>query len=654
MSRSAHDDDDEFDSMSSVSSSSSSSTSSSSSDDESTSESRRAASVAPSLALTKQQMLAEQAILARLLAANEDLASAMDLRAPIDVKNPDKAGDARSAAAPVVMETKDRPIKLPPDAAPILPILPGKTAVVYEQSLPPPPPPVDDAPPDFPMALLAQVTAPASAPSTAAVADFSADDLALQLSSPPSDVPLLKPLLRSAPALVPSLAAHGIMRSVSQPVDLADQPLSPRSADSPPLSPAGVQAQRRRLALRAEMPPTGVIQAAVGSPDANAADVASAVAAAAATAALGDKACQSCKKRKYQARATQRDGTTRLLCKQCVVDVQRVQQVQGGGADAADADAAAADWWRAASGRFRAKRQVERDASAAKREPACGSGHHSLELARLSHASWCHVSHTFLWLPDGVDVARCTAPRCTFVAHLACVGGADGMVVSAATCPTSAGPAYDAYSGAAFGVSLADACLGRRNSLPIVVQDVVLFLLAHCGGEEGLLRHSGSHTLIQQLARQYNGGGAVQLAGVEAHTVAGLLKLFFRELKDKLIPDALDDQIAERLSQAKARQESGAQVALYLRDALQKLPRPNYELCKFLSFFFLSLELRVGENKMSQSNILLVVAPTLQCTMGIFVHTMRHYEAVFGAPPNFSQLKAASNSKFASFDAIKH
>lgn len=44
----------------------------------------------------------------------------------------------------------------------------------------------------------------------------------------------------------------------------------------------------------------------------------------------------------------------------------------------------------------------------------------------------------------------------------------------------------------------------------------------------GLLRRSGSHSTIAQIAKNYNSGTAIALAKTDCHTVAGVFKLFFR------------------------------------------------------------------------------------------------------------------------------
>jgi hypothetical protein len=646
------------------------------------------------------------------LASNNQLSASIanaHLAAPPPSSNPDKAGDflfpsldglhlfpdssaSTSAAKPA-----------PPIVAAVVdPVAMATEKPLYELELPPPPPPVDGAPPDFPTALVRELqTAPAFVPPKL---EFSASDIDLQFASPPVDSPggrlrvvsprtaataapaatsvaspraaVVSPRTVSSPRIITSTAAPATVAPVATntpaSVDKLDRAshsvqrsapiVSPRvrgqtrSTSTPDFSEPQAQTtsprqQYRRQGIRLDAPPKSVVQA-----DSDASDIDSVASSPASSGSglFGDKTCHGCKKRKYAARVTQSDNTQQLLCKLCVAEVQRIQPALRD-PTAESADALVVDWCSAASGRYRAKRQVDRDAPLSKRQASCGIARHTLEAARLSHPAWCHVCHSLLWLPDGLDVARCAAAKCAFAAHLQCVGAASEtapLSVAAMSCPTSAGAAYDGYSGPVFGVTLAEACSGRRNVLPMVVQDTVLYLLAHCSNEEGLLRHSGSHAQMQQMARSYATGVGPQLAGCDPHTVAGLLKLFFRELSDRLVPSALDDQVCERLAQAKSRGESTQSVALYLRDTLIKLPRPNYELCKFMTFFFVALEQHESENKMSMSNILVCIAPTLQCTVGIFMHAMRNYEVVFGTPQNVTQ--AQTVGKFATFDAIKH
>ena len=360
-------------------------------------------------------------------------------------------------------------------------------------------------------------------------------------------------------------------------------------------------------------------------------------------------------------------GRPLCQCKLCVAELQRVRAAEeideravslvvasldshgtmGGG------DVLALDWRLAARGRFNNKRQRDKASGVAKRRAPVGGDRHKLELARLAHPSWCHICHSLLWLPDGVDVARCSLTRCAFVAHCSCLGAtarADSIAIAGApaTCASMRSAAGDGYAGAAFGRTLAESVAGRRNLLPIVVQDSVLFLLAHMADEEGILRHSGSHAHIGKLAAAYNSGAAVQLAGSDPHSVVGVFKLFFRDLKDRLVPPPLDEQIQDDLADAKRRGDSAEQQALYLRDKLAKLPRANFELCKFLTFFFIELERHSARNKMTRENLMICTAPTLQCPAAVFLLGMRHFETIFGRQANSAQHTA--ENKFSMFD----
>jgi hypothetical protein len=154
---------------------SSSSSSRSSSDDEDTVSARQV----DSIALSKQQILKEQAILEKLEKANSTLLS-MSMTSPRANSAMTEAGIVPGVDAPRLQASAvdvdqilRAPVVMPPKsasgtAAASVPISPvaiyagGGTnsaqaapavASQYELALPPPPPPVDDAPPPFPMDL---------------------------------------------------------------------------------------------------------------------------------------------------------------------------------------------------------------------------------------------------------------------------------------------------------------------------------------------------------------------------------------------------------------------------------------------------------------------------------------------------------------------
>ena len=111
----------------------------------------------------------------------------------------------------------------------------------------------------------------------------------------------------------------------------------------------------------------------------------------------------------------------------------------------------------------------------------------------------------------------------------------------------------------------------------------------------------------------------------------------------------IDEQIAEDLAAAKVRGDSEATQALYLRDKLARLPTANFELLKFLTFFFCSLASHSAVNKMTQSNILICIVPTLQCAAGIFIIGMNHFATIYSTT---TPVVAQQEKKFAEFDSV--
>lgn len=64
---------------------------------------------------------------------------------------------------------------------------------------------------------------------------------------------------------------------------------------------------------------------------------------------------------------------------------------------------------------------------------------------------------------------------------------------------------------------------------------------------EGIFRVPGSNDMIQEIKEQYETEGCpqVSLRDEDPHTVAGILKLYFRELKEPLIPFAKYETFAK-------------------------------------------------------------------------------------------------------------
>lgn len=157
-----------------------------------------------------------------------------------------------------------------------------------------------------------------------------------------------------------------------------------------------------------------------------------------------------------------------------------------------------------------------------------------------------------------------------------------------------------------FGVPLAQT-IPPGHELPPLVEQCIHYLDERALDIEGIFRLSGSTTAIEKYVAMYNSGVTPDLSKEQdPHTVAGLLKLFFRELPEPLLTFDLYDKFIS------AQQESDPA----LRDALikywlRRLPAQNFALLKFLFAFLTRVERHVAQNKMAVQNLATIFGPTL-------------------------------------------
>lgn len=108
--------------------------------------------------------------------------------------------------------------------------------------------------------------------------------------------------------------------------------------------------------------------------------------------------------------------------------------------------------------------------------------------------------------------------------------------------------------------------------------------------EEGIFRKSGNAERIRQIKRLYNHGQPVAYDQHEVHVAACVLKAFFSELPESLLPESLFDEMATLQAL------DVVDKVEVTKDLLKaKLPKLNYDLLNFLigflsevNIFFLS------------------------------------------------------------------
>ncbi|XP_046906623.1 rho GTPase-activating protein 11A isoform X2 [Hypomesus transpacificus] len=166
--------------------------------------------------------------------------------------------------------------------------------------------------------------------------------------------------------------------------------------------------------------------------------------------------------------------------------------------------------------------------------------------------------------------------------------------------------ANDGYSVKVFGVPL--------ESLPqrrVVYGDVPCFLVDACStlqehiDTEGLFRKSGSIVRLKALRAKLDLGEECLSTALPCD-VAGLVKQFFRELPEPVLPAELQESFlrAQQLSSA----EDRVSATLLLSCVL---PHRNLTLLQYFFSFLYDVSQRSAANKMDSSNLSVILAPNL-------------------------------------------
>ncbi|XP_064511103.1 SH3 domain-binding protein 1 [Pseudopipra pipra] len=158
-----------------------------------------------------------------------------------------------------------------------------------------------------------------------------------------------------------------------------------------------------------------------------------------------------------------------------------------------------------------------------------------------------------------------------------------------------------------YGVSLEThlKSLGREIALPI--EACVMMLLASGMREEGLFRLAAGASVLRKLKSSLaSGSNALEEFYSDPHAVAGALKSYLRELPQPLMTFELYDEWVKvaSLKDVDSRVQS-------LRDTCSRLPQESYNNLRYLIKFLAKLAEHQEVNKMTPSNIAIVLGPNL-------------------------------------------
>ncbi|CAH2986428.1 unnamed protein product [Chilo suppressalis] len=124
---------------------------------------------------------------------------------------------------------------------------------------------------------------------------------------------------------------------------------------------------------------------------------------------------------------------------------------------------------------------------------------------------------------------------------------------------------------------------------------------------DGLYRASGNLSQVQKIRLEIDQNNlSVIESNTDIHVLTGSLKLFFRELKEPLIPCNIFDRILAACS-IKPRE---AKIKEF-RDIVQALPQCNRDTLKFLLEHLLRVTQYSERNRMHTANLAIVFGPTL-------------------------------------------
>uniref|UniRef100_A0A914CR30 Rho-GAP domain-containing protein n=1 Tax=Acrobeloides nanus TaxID=290746 RepID=A0A914CR30_9BILA len=157
-----------------------------------------------------------------------------------------------------------------------------------------------------------------------------------------------------------------------------------------------------------------------------------------------------------------------------------------------------------------------------------------------------------------------------------------------------------------FGGNLEEYVEATGESIPIIVQSCVR-VISRFPTIQGLFRVSGSQVEINNMKEAFeNGEDPLHdvIDSSDINSVAGLLKLFLRELR--LIPVYLFEQITEC-----AKCQSTTDFVNQIIPLLNKLPHATYLLLRYLFAFLSHLSEFSDENMMDPYNLAICFGPTL-------------------------------------------
>jgi len=188
-------------------------------------------------------------------------------------------------------------------------------------------------------------------------------------------------------------------------------------------------------------------------------------------------------------------------------------------------------------------------------------------------------------------------------------------------------------------ISLADILDTERGYIPEVVNKTISFLSnENVYKTEGLFRVAGNSNEIDNLWKVLEEGGSVP-DDTDVHTVASVLKRFFRQLSEPLFTYDNHKVFLEATDS-----RSPEEVACKMKGTIAQLPRANQNTIRELFTLLKKVSEYSTDNKMHSVNLGIMFGPTLMrdpaeaTSMGVMfdnrnevvTNMLDHYDFIFG------------------------
>ncbi|XP_076448200.1 SLIT-ROBO Rho GTPase-activating protein 1-like isoform X3 [Babylonia areolata] len=160
-----------------------------------------------------------------------------------------------------------------------------------------------------------------------------------------------------------------------------------------------------------------------------------------------------------------------------------------------------------------------------------------------------------------------------------------------------------------FGGSLEEYIEATGEEIPLIIRSCIRVINLYGLHHQGVFRVSGAQVEINQFKNVFESGEDALVDVMDAsdmNSIAGVLKLYFRELREPLFPLHLFDALVE------CTRENDVQRRLdRIKDLLGTLPRSIFIVMRYLFAFLNHLSEYSDENMMDPYNLAICFGPTL-------------------------------------------